>query len=167
MAIMLAMTGLLGACSPKTTSTATPSAAPQPPAAEAPKASGYVLRAQIYRTSLPVDNRVPVILSESGQVQSYPAPYDVVGQEPIKLTDGWLLDRRGISPNSAFTSYTYSEYAALKSAPSTGKLLNSIVPGKVVTIVRLPMTPSEAASDTTAVNALIRSGLKGCTTLYP
>lgn len=165
MAIMLAMTCLLGACSPKTGVSA-PQGAPGS-AAAAPKAAGYVPRAQIYKTSEPVTDQVPVQLSGSGQVISYPAPSDVKGQQPLQLIDGWLLDRRGIGPGSAFTSYTYSDYSALKKAPSIEKLKESLVAGKVVRIVRLPMTPAEAASDTAAVNALIRSGLKGCETVYP
>lgn len=125
------------------------------------------MRAQIYKTSEPVADRVPIQLSESGQVISYPAPSDVKNQQPLPLIDGWLLDRRGITPTSAFTTYTYSDYSALPSAPSTGDLLKAVGPGKVVRIVRLPMTPSQAASDTATVNALIRSGLKGCEVIFP
>lgn len=164
MAIMLAMAGMMCGCSPKTSPAASSSA---PQAAVGPKAAAYVLRAQIYKTSLPVANQVPFQMSDSGEVLSYPDPSDVEGHQPIELTDGWLLDRRGVGSNSAFTSYTYADYSALKSAPSAQELVKAVVPGKVVRIVRLPMTPSEAAADTAAVNALIRSGLKGCTAVYP
>ena len=165
MAIMLAISGILGGCSPKTSSSS-PAEAPTP-AGVTPKSSVYVLRAQIYKTSVPVVNNVPILLSDSGEVLSFPAPTDVKGQQPIQLADGWLLDQRGIAPNSAFTSYTYSDYSALNSAPSADELRNAIVPGKVVRIVRLPMTPSQAAADTAAVNALIKGGLKTCVNIYP
>jgi hypothetical protein len=74
-----------------------------------------------------------------------------------------MLDRRGINENSAFTRYTYNEYAALQQAPSTEELLKAVIPGaKVTEIVKLPITLSQAENDMTAVNGYITSGLQGC-----
>ncbi len=84
----------------------------------------------------------------------------------LPLADGYLLDRRGISPTTAFTSYTYSRYSALSTAPDASQLIKSIIPGaKVTEIVELPMTTSQAATDTARCNSLIREGLPGCKVL--
>ncbi|MDE5668462.1 MAG: hypothetical protein K2I24_02900, partial [Duncaniella sp.] len=64
----------------------------------------------IYRTSIDVDAYVPVTVNPvDGSLISYPAPSDITGASmPVVLKDGWLLDRRGISPNTRFVRYTYS-----------------------------------------------------------
>lgn len=150
---------------------------PENPAVEVSEATGSAAmpsqavmpKAVIYRTSGDYNMNVPVTLNESGTaLVSYPAPSDVAhGQTPIPLADGYLLDRRGIGRNTAFTSYTYSEYAALKAAPSPQELMKSIIPGARVTeAVRLPMTATTAEADTAAVNAMIRGGLKNCTVVF-
>lgn len=122
-------------------------------------------RAIIYKTNGDFDNFVPVTLSEDKHtIISYPAPSDITpSQKPIKLTDGYLLDRRGINTNTAFTRYTYTEYASLKSAPSIDELKAAMMPeAKVTRIVMLPMTLNEAINDTAKCNSLINAGLNGC-----
>lgn len=102
---------------------------------------------------------VPVQMSPSGngQVLSYPAPSDVVGQEPVALADGYLLDRRGVSANSRFLKWTYAEYGAMQQAPTPEELKAAIIPGAGVTDIHvLDMTTSQALADTAAVNAEIR-----------
>lgn len=101
---------------------------------------------------------VPVQVSASGgQIVSFPAPSDVKGQEPIELIDGYLLDRRGIGENARFLRWTYAQYSELKQTPGLAELQAAIIPGARVTDLHvLDMTPSEAAADTAAVNALIR-----------
>lgn len=116
-------------------------------------------KAVIYRTSGDFRDNVPVTLGPDGTLQSYPAPSDLTPgrSEPLSLADGFLLDRRGVSLNSAFTRYTYAEYAALPQTPAPDQLLKAIIPGARVTeIYTLPMTPGEAAADTAAVNRIIR-----------
>lgn len=122
-------------------------------------------KAIIYKTSANVLDNVPVTLDASGKgLLSYPAPTDITPESmPIPLADGYLLDRRGISANSAFTSYTYGGYARLKQVPTQAELMKAIIPGvKVTALVRLPFVTSEAVADTAEVNRLIRSGLPGC-----
>ncbi len=126
---------------------------------------GMVPRARIYRTSAPSDSLVPVTVSPTGTfVTSYPAPTDLVAP-PQHLADGWLLDHRGITPQSVFTRYTYSEYRSLPAAPSADELLHSLDPSVAVTeIVELPMPAREA---TVAVaDSLIRAGLPGCKVIF-
>lgn len=104
---------------------------------------------------------------DGSRIVSFPAPGDLRSATPLPLADGYLLDRRGISPNSVFTTYTYPEYTALSEAPAIDVLKSSIIPGaKVTRIVRLPMTLNSALSDTSAINRLIRQGLPDCQIVY-
>lgn len=124
-------------------------------------------QASIYRTSQDVDAYVPVQVNPaSGELISYPAPGDITGASmPVVLKDGWLLDRRGVSPGTRFVRYTYSQYAALPQAPTPAQLMEAIIPGaRVVEIATLPapvgtVTPAQADS-------LISAGLPGCTVTY-
>ncbi|MDE6491440.1 MAG: hypothetical protein K2L49_09820 [Muribaculaceae bacterium] len=121
-------------------------------------------KARIYRTNGDYRDNVPVSLDASRTtVVSYPAPTDLASL-PAQLADGYLLDNRGIGPNTAFTSYTYAEYSAMSEAPSAARIMAAVIPGARITeIVELPMTASEAAADTAACNELIGRGLPGCT----
>ncbi|MDE7389221.1 MAG: hypothetical protein K2M97_08240 [Muribaculaceae bacterium] len=116
-------------------------------------------KAVVYRTSKPAADLVPVQLNASGGLMSYPAPTDLTDDStPIALADGWWLDRRGVTPHTVFTHWTYAEYRAMKQAPTSEEIIKAIEPGMVVTECRtLDMTPSAAAADTAAVNALIRN----------
>ena len=62
-------------------------------------------KAVIYKTNGNFSNNVPITLSaDSKKLISFPAPSDITEQTaPIKLSQGYWLDRRGISPNTAFT----------------------------------------------------------------
>ena len=119
--------------------------------------------ARIYRTSTDVDALVPVNVNPAtGQLVSYPAPTDITGASmPVVLKDGWLLDRRGIGPDTRFINYTYSQYHDLTEAPSPAQLLESIVPdARVTEIVELPY---KVGTVTTAMaDSLITAGLPGC-----
>lgn len=112
-----------------------------------------------FKMSGAYENNVPLNLNADGTLASYPAPTDITtGSAPIRLADGWWLDRRGVSANTVFSRYTLGEYSSLPEAPSPAQLLESIIPGARVTQVeRLPMSPAVAAADTAAVNAYLRS----------
>ena len=120
----------------------------------------HLPKAIVYRTNIPVDNHPTVKVSDSGnELISYPDPRDIRGESrPIKLTDGWLLDRQGgISKNSRFLKYTYDEYSALPMVPSTSELLESImIHARVTDILVLDIPLHEAIADTTSVNALLK-----------
>lgn len=125
-------------------------------------------KAHIYRMTGNYSLNVPLQLSPSGELISFPDPHDISkGSEPIQLADGWWLDRRGVSVNSVFTTYTYSEYMALPAPPSVAELKKAIIPGSGITeLAILPMLPAEAASHIEAVDSLIRQGLPGCDVQY-
>lgn len=108
---------------------------------------------------------VPITLTADGKgVASYPAPSDLnEGQTPVNLGDGWWLDRRGIGPNSVFTTYTYEEYEAMHNAPSVKELLKHINhKARITRMIALPITASEAASDPAVVRAYTESGFVDC-----
>ena len=132
-------------------------------------AVGYMPKAVIYKTSGDFFDRVPITMNrERTKVVSYPAPTDIYpGAMPVRLADGWLLDRRGIGENAVFTRWTYNEYAALSEPPTLAELKSAVIPGSRVTeIRRLPMFTSEAASDTAAVNRLIVDSLATLPVVY-
>lgn len=115
-----------------------------------PKAIVYKMTGDATAANVPVQ-------MQNGEVIGFPAPTDVVGQEPLQMADGYLLDRRGIGANSVYTKWTYAEYSALKQAPSIAEIKAAIIPGARATQIHvLPMTLSTALSDTAAVNRLIR-----------
>lgn len=86
----------------------------------------------IYKTKADYNNNVPIIMNDDKTaIIAYPAPEDLKGAEgmasPTLLDDGYLLDNRGITKNSVFTSYSYEVYAALESAPLLAELELSII----------------------------------------
>lgn len=120
--------------------------------------SSFIPKALIYRTNGDYNDNVPITVNATGdQVVSFPAPSDLRNATPIQLADGWLLDRRGVSLNTRFTTFTYKEYSELPSAPSIERLLHSVIPGARVTEVkRLDITTQQALADTAALNPLIQ-----------
>ncbi len=112
-----------------------------------PKAVVYRMSGNATAANVPVN-----VNPQTGDIVSFPGPRDVVGQEPIDLGNGWLLDQRGISENSRFTKWTYAEYAAMKTPPTLAEIKAAIIPGaRAIDLRRLDMTPSEAAADLPAV----------------
>ncbi len=86
----------------------------------------------IYRSTGDYYHNVPIILNDAkDKVVSYPAPSDFLYEGepvfPVMLKDGYLLDRRGVNVNTAFTSYNIESYAVLESPPSLDELYNSII----------------------------------------
>lgn len=126
----------------------------------------FMPKALVYRTNGNYDDKVPVSLSADGKsLISYPAPSDVseVLSTPVSLQDGWLLDRRGIGPNTAFLKYTYKEYSEQKETPSQAQLLENIIPGARVTeAYQLPVNASEAIANPSVCRQYITDGFKNC-----
>lgn len=82
-----------------------------------------------YRISGPATAaNVPVQVNAEGKIVSFPAPTDLIGQEPKDLGDGWYLDRRGVNANTRFTTYTYEQYSRLSAPPSLAELQAAIIP---------------------------------------
>lgn len=86
----------------------------------------------VYKTKADYSKNVPVTLSDDKtKIVSYPAPQDVFYQGklavPTELCHGYLLDNRGIMPNTAFLKITYEEYSKLKEVPSSDELYKQII----------------------------------------
>ena len=157
MAVLLSAGAMACGCSGGREAVSGTDIAPVAPRSSVP--AGIMPKGVAYRMSGDYADNVPITLSASEEIASYPAPSDVWdGARPIPLADGWWLDRRGVGERSVFTRYTYTEYAALKSAPARSDLLASVIAGARVTeVMQLPVTTSEALADTAAVNAYIRT----------
>lgn len=86
----------------------------------------------IYKTKADFSMHVPVTLSDDKQsLTSYPAPSDIYyGGDlayPVTLANGYLLDKRGIDGNVAFTRWTYYEYSRLAKTPAPGEIMKMIL----------------------------------------
>lgn len=126
-----------------------------------------VAMTKIYKTNGDYADRVPVTLNSQGNgLISYPAPSDVAGAFPIKLIDGYLLDRRGVSAATAFTRWTYEEYAALPSAPDVKTIMANLIPGARVTEIRQMPFPTGTDDAVARCDSLISAGFPGCETVY-
>lgn len=129
--------------------------------------AAVVPMARIYKTDGDYASLVPVSFDQrQKRLISYPAPSDLAGGEPVRLSGGYLLDRRGVSANTAFTRWTYREYSAMESAPTASEIVAAIVPGARVTeIYQMPFAAS--APDAAArCDSLIAEGLPGCRLIY-
>lgn len=118
-------------------------------------------KAVLYKTNGDYTDNIPVTLNADGtKVVSYPAPTDITDlSTPLRMADGYLLDRRGVNADTRFTRYTYSQYRALQSPPSPAEILENVIPGSRVTdLKRLDITLQQALGDTAAINTLILNG---------
>ena len=124
----------------------------------------------VYKTSADYLNKVPIALNEDGtKVMSYPAPSDLrFGEDlamPVQLKKGYLLDMRGVQPNTAFTSYTYEEYFALDAAPSPQELLDKVIDPDPFTEMYQCGKHGEFTDLEKELNKLIKDGFAGSTNL--
>lgn len=136
------------------------------PSTEAPKVKkmdpmivkSKIPKATAFRMSGDYENNVAITLNSEGGLLYYPAPTDIsASSAPLKLDNGWWLNRQGVSGNSVFTSYTFSEYSQLPSVPSTAQLLEAVIPGaKVTQIVQLPYTINEAQYHISDINSYLK-----------
>jgi hypothetical protein len=115
----------------------------------------------IYKTTKDYFYNVPVDLSEDRtMITSYPDISDIYIEGtlayPTRLEEGFLLDNRGIGPNSAFIKFTYEEYSKLKTTPSPDMLYNLITDKEPFSA----MYKLNCKRDTSEINIIIRSGLK-------
>lgn len=86
----------------------------------------------VYKTKKDYFDKVPIILSEDKKkIVGYPHPKDIFYKGglaiPIKLSNGYLLDNRGIRENTAFLNINYEEYSKLTSAPKLDEMEKMII----------------------------------------
>ena len=124
----------------------------------------------VYKTTKDYVNKVPITLNDTkDRILSYPAVADLVYQGelvlPVRLKDGYLLDRRGINANSVFTSYTYEEYSRMTSPPSLEELFNSIIDREPFESMYHCGNRADYDNLTKELNKQIKRGNKGFTPL--
>lgn len=115
----------------------------------------------IYKTTKDYYRNVPVGLSaDKLAISSYPDISDIYFEGnlayPTRLEQGYLLDNRGLGPNSVFIKFTYEEYSKLKTTPSPEILYNLITDKEPFSA----MYKLNCKRDTSEINTMIRSGLK-------
>lgn len=86
----------------------------------------------IYKTKADYHRNVPVSLSsDQSKITSYPDVSDLRAQGksafPEELSDGFLLDNRGIGPDVAFLTITYDVYASQSKTPSADDLFKQLL----------------------------------------
>lgn len=86
----------------------------------------------IYKTTANYDQNVPISISSDGnEITGYPAPADLKKdgklRTPSRTSKGYLVDNRGIGPQTAFISLTYAEYSKLPAPPAASELMKMIV----------------------------------------
>jgi hypothetical protein len=118
----------------------------------------------VYKTVANYNNHVPVIMNEERtEILSYPDPSDVGDFSlPTLLTDGYLLDNRGISEGVAFLTYTYEEYGQLSRAPALAELKSKILDKYPLLELIYCGNRYTYTNPVEELNALIISGFKGC-----
>ncbi len=124
----------------------------------------------IYKTKADYTHLVPITLNETGdKVVSYPAPSDLYTSGilaiPVQLDKGYLLDMRGIHPNTAFTSYTYEAYSKLDTAPTVQDLMEKIVDPDPFEEIYDCGNRSQFKNMEKDLNKLIRKKFKGAKSL--
>lgn len=153
----------LGACrsaSTGATSTPPPDATTSATARTTGAQANALPKTLVYKTNGDYNDNVPVTLNPEGtEIVSWPDPTDIrATSSPIRLAGGWLLDRRGITPTSAFLNYTYKEYSRLASCPSREELMKHIIPGSCVTEIReLPIRQWQAVDDPVGASKLVEN----------
>jgi len=126
-------------------------------------------KALIYKTKADYFDKVPIALSaDKTQVVSFPDPGDLKRGDKLMLPDrlirSYLLDNKGIGPNTAFLKYTYSEYAALKQVPDPNQLMELILDDDpMIEIWECGMLSD--FENTKELKQIIRSKFKDCTKL--
>ena len=116
----------------------------------------------VYKTNADYSKNVPVILSDDKTtVVSYPHPSDVkIGNGfpyPTILSNGYLMDNRGISKNVAFLKLTYEEYSKLKNPLSLKDMYDLIIDKNPVTEMYDCGNKQAFTSLTEQLNGLIKN----------
>lgn len=122
----------------------------------------------VYKTTRDYKNNVPVILNAAGtQIVSYPDPSDLRRGDsfttPTQLDNGYLLDNRGISKNTAFLDYTYEQYAALDTIPPLDEMMRHVIDKKPIVEMWYCGQVSQYQDKIKELNELIARGFPGCT----
>jgi hypothetical protein len=164
--MLMLFTGITLLLSCKECEKTTSASNPQPMEKQSPQAGIVTARPPvvIYKTSKDYKNNVPVNLTEDGKsIASYPDIRDIYYNGalayPTVLQQGYLLDNRGVGPNTAFLDYTYEEYQKLGQTPTPEELMKHVIDSNPLT----ELYTCKCEKDTAFLNSLIRKGgLSNC-----
>lgn len=107
-----------------------------------------VLKASVFKMSGDYSDNVAIGIGADGKLTYFPAPSDIdINSAPVSLGDGWWLNRQGLGKGYRFTRYTFEEYSKLPEVPSMQELLDAVIPGAVVTEIRMLDIPAPEAMD--------------------
>jgi hypothetical protein len=117
----------------------------------------------VYKTKKNYQNLVPIGLNqEKTQVVHYPHPADLKAGDsfryPVSLENGYMLDRKGISPSVAFLKLTYAAYSEMRPSPSPAELFDMIEDSDPLTECYDCRIPLQGREDTARLNEIIRGG---------
>lgn len=123
----------------------------------------------IYKTHKDYRFLVPVTLNdEKTAIESFPSPTDLFYEGelaiPAELKQEYLLDFRGITPNTAFLKLSYMEYANLARIPSAEELFKLILDKDPFIEIYLCGQRQGKEADIARANTIISTGvLQDCT----
>ncbi|MBN1990020.1 MAG: hypothetical protein JW783_11525 [Bacteroidales bacterium] len=128
-----------------------------------PKAMAQAI---VYKTRSSYNNLVPVTLNEArNAIVSYPAPTDIYYKgelaKPTILANGYLLDNRGVNPNTAFLGISYEEYSKLSDITSEFLWQNIIDATPLVELYHCG-NRADFSNEVDELNEIIHGGFKNC-----
>ena len=118
----------------------------------------------IYKTKADYSKQVPVTLSEyKTNITSYPDISDIRKQGekvyPTALSNGFLLDNRGIGPNVAFLAITYDEFIKGTETPCSDELFHQILDADPLLVMYQCRTRHQYTEMVAELNQLIETDI--------
>lgn len=122
-------------------------------------------KAIIYKTKADYFDKVPILLSDDkSTIMGFPDPKDLVKGDnyslPTPLIKGYLLDNRGLNPNTAFLKYSYNEYVKLDKPPSIERLYDMILDSNPMLEI-YDFGQRSDFKDLNEINSIIRKHFRG------
>jgi len=118
----------------------------------------------IYKMKRDYSRNVPVLLSDDkSEIVSYPHPMDLIGMTskevmPIRLHDGYYLDRRGINKNVAFLNISYNSYRKLRKPLGNKEIEKLIVDRNPLTQILICSNLTYSENNIEKINSMIDKG---------
>lgn len=118
----------------------------------------------IYKMKRDYSRNVPVLLSDDkSEIVSYPHPMDLIGMTskevmPIRLHDGYYLDRRGINKNVAFLNISYNSYRKLRKPLSIKEIEKLILDRNPLTEIFTCTNHTYSEKNIDKINSMIDRG---------
>lgn len=118
----------------------------------------------IYKMKRDYSRNVPILLSDDKkEIVSYPHPMDLMGMTskevmPIRLHDGYYLDRRGINKNVAFLNISYNSYRKLRKPLGIKEIEKLILDRNPLTQILICPNLTYSENNIEKINSMIDKG---------